>query len=192
MSQSPYRPKPRGRTPLSGLQIACCAVVVAGGIYLGAKLSSRTDNTTVAVAALEAAANASTAVTTAQSAAEAALASLSEVKITVQRNDTLDAIFRRLEFSLTDLANIRGIDTARSALDKLDIGDVLTLMTRDGELVGLRRLIGDDQLLKVERDAAAEAGFVASIEEIPLTRHVTTTGGVIRPTTSSLFAAGAS
>lgn len=195
MSQSPYRPKPRGRTPLSGLQIACCAAVVAGGIYLGAKLFNRTEETSVAVAALEAAANATTAVTSAQAAAqaaaEAALASLSEVKVTVQRNDTLDAIFRRLDFSLTDLANIRGIDTARSALDKLDIGDVLTLLTRDGELVGLRRLIADDQLLKVERDAEAEAGFVASVEEIPLTRHVTTAGGVIQPSSSSLFAAGA-
>src|SRR5690606_17952856 len=187
MSQSPYRPKPRGRTPLSGLQIACCAVVVAGGIYLGAKLSSRTDNTTVAVAALEAAANASTAVNTAQAAAEAALASLSEIKITVQRNDTLDAIFRRLDFSLTDLANIRGIDTARSALDRLNIGDVLTLLTRDGELVGLHRLIEDDKRLMVERDP--EAGFVASIEAVPVTRHVTTASGVI---TSSLYAAASS
>jgi murein DD-endopeptidase MepM/ murein hydrolase activator NlpD len=187
MNPSPNRPNPRGRTSLSGLQIACCAAVVGAGIYLSAKLFSRTDDTSVAVAALEVAATATAAATSAQAAAEAALASLSEIKVTVQRNDTLDAIFRRLQFSLTDLAQIRGIDTARSELDQLDIGDVLTLSTRDGELMGLQRLIGDDQLLKVERDA--EAGFVARVEEIPLTRHVTTTGGVIQ---SSLFAAGAS
>ncbi len=194
MNSSPYRPKPRGRKSLPGLQMACCAALVGAGIYGSAKLFSPADDSGVAVAALEVAATATTmaatattAAASAQSAAEAALASLSEIKVIVQRNDTLDAIFRRMDFSLADLAHIRGIETARSALDRLNIGDVLTLSTRDGELVALQRLIGDDQLLKVQRDE--ETGFVAVVEDVPLTRHVTTTGGVIQ---SSLFAAGAS
>jgi murein DD-endopeptidase MepM/ murein hydrolase activator NlpD len=172
--------------PLSGLQLACCAVVAAGGLYLGSKLFRPADEVSVAAAALEVAANAANPEQLAQSAAEAALEKLSEIKITVQRNDTLDAIFRRLEFSLSDLAHIRGIDTARSALDRLNIGDVLTLLTRDGVLVGLQRPIGDDRMLKVERDD--EAGFVARVEELPVNTFVTSTRGVIN---SSLSATGA-
>ena len=168
--------------PLSGLQLLCCAAVVGLGVHFTAGLFRHADTPTeVAISAFEVAAAATV---SAQAAAEAALANISEIKVVVQRNDTLDAIFRRMQFSLTDLANIRAIDTARSALDRLNIGDELTLATRNGELVGLQRLIALDQRLKIERDA--EAGFVASVEEIPVTRHVTAASGVIQ---SSLYAA---
>jgi murein DD-endopeptidase MepM/ murein hydrolase activator NlpD len=170
--------------PLRGLQLLCCAAVAGLGVYGSARLFARTDSTAqAAVSAFELAA---LQVATAQTAADAALAGLSEIKVVVKANDTLDAIFRRLEISLTDLANMRGLEAARQGLDRLIPGDELTLATRDGQLVALQRPLSIGETLKVERDAAA--GFVASIEQIPLTYPLTTTSGVID---SSLFAAAA-
>lgn len=167
--------------PLSGAQLLCCAAIAGAGLYFAAGLFRQVETVTptaTAVAALEAASSA-------QAAAQAAIANLTEIKVKVQARDTLDAIFRRLEFSLSDLANIRALEPARAALDMLRPGDELTMATRNGELVWLQRMIGDDKTLRVERDEAA--GFVASVEEIPLTYHVVDTSGRIE---SSLFAAG--
>ena len=47
-----------------------------------------------------------------------------KISVKVQRNDTLDQIFRRLQLSLTDLANIRALDGTRAALDRLRPGDL--------------------------------------------------------------------
>jgi murein DD-endopeptidase MepM/ murein hydrolase activator NlpD len=118
-------------------------------------------------------------------ALQVASASLSEIRVVVERNDTLDQIFRRLELSLTDLANIRALDNARHALDRLRPGDLLTFERRGDELVGLQRTLSLSQTLKVARND--ENAFVASIEEVPLNRHVVTTSGLIE---SSLFMAG--
>jgi murein DD-endopeptidase MepM/ murein hydrolase activator NlpD len=168
--------------PLKGLQLLCCAAVVGVVVNLTAGLFGHADTATqTAMAAFR---NAALEVATAQSTTDAALAGLSEIKVVVQRNDTLDAIFRRLEFSLSDLATIRGLDNARQELDRLRPNDELTLVTRNGQLMGLQRPLSISQTLKVERHP--EAGFVASVEEVPLTRHAQTTGGMIE---SSLFAA---
>jgi murein DD-endopeptidase MepM/ murein hydrolase activator NlpD len=170
--------------PLRGLQLLCCAAVAGIAVHVTSGLSGRGDTATqAAIGAFEAA---TLELATAQSAAVAAQAALSEIKVVVKRNDTLDAIFRRLDFSLTDLANIRGIEVARQALDMLRPGDELTLATREGQLVGLQRPLSISQTLKVERHPAA--GFVASVEEVPLTRHVQSAGGVIE---SSLYVASA-
>ena len=118
-------------------------------------------------------------------ALEVAEAGLSQISVVVQRNETLDQIFRRLELSLTDLANLRAISGARAALDQLRPGDLLTLVHRGGELVGLERPLSITQTLKVSRDA--DDGFVANVEEVPLTRETVTATGEIE---SSLFAAG--
>ncbi len=121
-----------------------------------------------------------------QSGLEAASTSLVDaVQVVVQRNDTLDQIFRRLEFSLTDLADIRALDAARQALDRIRPGDLLTFFKRGGQLVGLQRPLSISQTLKVQRDATDN--FVASVEEVPLKRHLVTAEGKID---SSLFAAG--
>jgi murein DD-endopeptidase MepM/ murein hydrolase activator NlpD len=171
--------------PLRGLQLLCCAAVAGVAVHATSSLFRSTDPATPpAVAAFE---RAVLELAAAQSAAEAALAGLSEITVVVKRNDTLDAIFRRLDYSLTDLANIRGIDAARKGLDQLRPGDELMLTTRDGQLMALHRPLSIDQTLKVERHP--ETGFVASVETVPLTRHVITTGGVID---SSLFAASMS
>jgi murein DD-endopeptidase MepM/ murein hydrolase activator NlpD len=168
--------------PLSGLQLLCCAAVAGLGLHATLGASRPADATHLAVTAFELARQAESSV---DAALEAAASSLSMTRIVVQRNDTLDQIFRRLELSLTDLANIRALDAARSALDRLRPGDQLTFARRGEELVGLERTMSLSQTLKVQR--AEDNSFVASVEEVPLTRHVVATSGIID---SSLFAAG--
>lgn len=181
------RSKARGMVPFSGVQLLCCAAVVGLGVHMTAGLFERANHSTeTAMSAFEVAA-------AAQAAAEAALARFTEVKVVVQGGDTLDAIFRRLELSLVDLANIRAIESARAMLDRLLPGDELTLATRDGELMALQRPLPLNQsekvsqTLMIERDPSA--GFIASVAEVPLTPHVVTGSGVIE---SSLWSAGLS
>ena len=168
--------------PLRGLQLLCCSVVVGLGVHFSLGLTESRDKASIAVAAFELAHRAESGV---DAALDAATAGLSKISVKVQRNDTLDHIFRRLQFSLTDLANIRALDGARAALDRLRPGDELTFARRGEELVGIERPLSLSQTLKVQR--GVDNGFTASVEEVPLTRHVVTTGGIID---SSLFAAG--
>jgi murein DD-endopeptidase MepM/ murein hydrolase activator NlpD len=167
--------------PLRGLQLLCCAAVVGIGVHLSLSLSRPVDTANLAVRAFEVA----QAQSPVDAALEAASAGLSRISVVVQRNDTLDQIFRRLEISLTDLANIRTLAAARSALDRLKPGDQLTFARRGDELVGLERPLSLNQMLKVQR--GEDNAFVASVEELPLNRHAVTATGTID---SSLFAAG--
>lgn len=182
-------PKTLGMVPLRGLQLLCCAGVVGVGIHVSAGLTHRADAARAAMSAFEASRQGESAV---DAALQAATAGLSSISVEVKRNDTLDQIFRRLELSLSDLANIRALDAARHALDRLRPGDLLTFFKRGDELVSLTRplplnqSLGVSQTLRVER---SEAGFVASVEEVPLQRVVLTTSGTIE---SSLYAAGTS
>jgi len=168
--------------PLRGLQLLCCAAVAGVGIHICLSLSRPADTARLAVHAFEVARQAQSPV---DAALEAASAGLSRVSVVVQRNDTLDQIFRRLEISLADLANIRTLAAARSALDRVKPGDQLTFARRDGELVGLERPLSLSQTLKIQR--GEDNSFVASVEELPLNRHAVTAAGTID---SSLFAAG--
>jgi len=120
-------------------------------------------------------------------AVEAAEAGFPQIEVIVRRNDTLDQIFRRLELSLQDLANLRAMQGLKGMLDRLTPGELLTLSHQDGALMGLERRLSDSETLKVQRDEAA--GFIANVEATPLTRTPVTTHGVIR---SSLFEAAAS
>jgi murein DD-endopeptidase MepM/ murein hydrolase activator NlpD len=168
--------------PLRGLQLLSCAVVAGIGIHFSMGVSEPGDSASIAVAAFELAQRAESSV---DAALDAAQAGLSKISVKVQRNDTMDQIFRRLQLSLTDLANIRALDGARAAIDRLRPGDELTFARRGEELVGIERPLSLSQTLKVQR--GDDNGFTASVEEVPLTRHVITTGGAID---SSLFAAG--
>ncbi len=149
------------------------------GLHASINLSDRADAARMAISAFEAK-------QAGDSPLQAASASLADaIQVVVKRNDTLDQIFRRLQLSLNDLADIRALDAARLALDRIRPGDLLTFFKRGGQLVGLQRPISISQTLKVERDPSDN--FTASVEEVPLVRHVVTTSGAID---SSLFSAG--
>jgi len=117
-------------------------------------------------------------------AQEAGIAS--PVEIIVRRNDTLDAIFRRLSLDLGDLSAIRNLPGIRQSLDYLKPGDSIKLTRKDGEVRELSRRISDRQTLNVVR---GETGFSAKLSEDPVETRVRTATASID---SSLFQAAES
>jgi murein DD-endopeptidase MepM/ murein hydrolase activator NlpD len=111
---------------------------------------------------------------------------LVSVEVIVRRNDTLDAIFRRLKLSLADLAELRSQGTIRPALDRLMPGETLQFQHRDDSLYGLQRDVSLTERLDVRRGSAG--GLRADIVARPIERRATLTHGVIQ---SSLFEDGA-
>ena len=109
----------------------------------------------------------------------------STIEVVVSRNDTMDRLFRRFELNLGDLAALRSLPDLRSQLDKLRPGELLRLMHRGGELVGLERKLSDSETLMVKRESA---GFVSDVLENPLEVHTRSASATI---TSSLFQASA-
>ena len=171
------------------VQLACVGLVAWAGIESAAHVDTSRALATAAFNVIQPQwrPNADPVTRPLSAAVDVAEAGLDQIEVVVRRNDTLDQIFRRLQLSLTDLANVRAMQGLKSALDRLHPGELLTLSHRDGNLFALTRRLSPSEVLKVERDA--EAGFVASVEETPLQRAPVTTEGVIR---SSLFeAAGA-
>lgn len=113
---------------------------------------------------------------------EASIA-FSTIEVVVNRNDTMDRLFRRFELNLADLATLRGLPELRSQLDRLRPGELLRLMHRGNELVGLERKLSDSETLKITRDAN---GFSSDVLENPLEIHTRTASATIQ---SSLFQA---
>jgi murein DD-endopeptidase MepM/ murein hydrolase activator NlpD len=114
---------------------------------------------------------------------ETASIGLSTINVIVNRNDTLDGIFRRLKLSLADLASLRGLPGLKARLDSLRPGEWLRLMHRDGSLFGLERRLNEAETLKVVRD---ESGLRADVLQNPLEARTRMVRGVIN---SSLFEA---
>jgi murein DD-endopeptidase MepM/ murein hydrolase activator NlpD len=110
----------------------------------------------------------------------------STVEVIVGRNDTLDAIFRRLALDPADLAAIRQLPGIRQSLDFLKPGDAIELTRRDGTVRELSRRVNETQTLHVVRD---DAGFAARITENPVQTRIRTAGATID---SSLFQAAES
>ncbi|MGH8325073.1 MAG: hypothetical protein ACRETD_14980, partial [Steroidobacteraceae bacterium] len=108
---------------------------------------------------------------------------LTTSNVIVHPNDTLDAIFRRLKLSLTDLASLRGLPGLKARLDSLRPGESLRLMHRDSSLFGLERRLNEAQTLEVVRDAS---GLKANVLQNPLEARPRTVRAVIN---SSLFEA---
>jgi len=108
---------------------------------------------------------------------------LAGIDVRVSRNDTLDAIFRRLKLSLSDLASLRSLPGLKARLDSLRPGESLHVTHRDGALVGLERRLNDSETLKVSRDGEA---LKADVIENPLETRTRTIAGRID---SSLFEA---
>ena len=115
---------------------------------------------------------------------EASLAS--SVEIIVRRNDTLDAIFRRMSLDLSDLSAIRNLPGIRQSLDYLKPGDSIKLTHMDGEVQQLSRRVSETQILSVVR---GEAGFSAQLSANPVQTRVRTASATID---SSLFQAAES
>jgi len=167
---------------LRALQLLCCAAVAWAGIHTTANTTRPGDIAEFAARNFNTADRAQASVTAALQAAEA---SLSQISVVVQRNETLDQIFRRLELSLTDLANVRALEGVRAGLDRVRPGDLLTLVHNGSELMALERALSLTQTLKISRDA--DNTFIANVQEVPLARRTVAASGTIE---SSLFAAG--
>ncbi len=108
---------------------------------------------------------------------------LETFEIEIRRNDTLDAIFRQLQLSLADLAELRMLPDVRKSLDRLRPGDIILLTHLDGELKSLTRRLSDTDTLSITR---GEKGFSTDIIANPLEIEPATLVGTIN---SSLFGA---
>lgn len=106
------------------------------------------------------------------------------VEYTVQRNDTLDRIFRTVGLDLGALAELRSLPEVRRALDIVRPGDIITFTHVDGALQSLNRQISNTLTLQVAR---ADDGFAVNYVENPLETEIVGRSARI---TSSLFAAG--
>jgi murein DD-endopeptidase MepM/ murein hydrolase activator NlpD len=123
----------------------------------------------------------------AQSGAHAAQqASVAATIVVVGRNDTLEAIFRRMALDPSDLAAIRNLPGIRQSLDFLKPGDAIKLTHADGEVKELTRKVSETQTLHVVRE---DAGFAAKIVSNPVQTRVRTATATID---SSLFQAAES
>ncbi len=106
------------------------------------------------------------------------------VEVTVQRNDTLDRIFRSVGIDMAALAELRARPEVRKALDVLRPGDIITLTHLDGALLSLNRQISDTLTLSIARN---DAGYNVNYIENPLETELVGRRAVID---SSLFVAG--
>ena len=106
------------------------------------------------------------------------------VEYTVQRNDTLDQIFRSVGVDMAALAELRQRPEVRRALDIVRPGDIITFTHIDGALQSLNRQISNTLTLSVAR---SDDGFAVNYVENPLETEIV---GRRAQITSSLFAAG--
>lgn len=105
------------------------------------------------------------------------------LRVKIGRNDTLDRVFRRMRLSLADLAAIRSLPGMKEDLDRLRLGESLTLVRRGEALLGLTRRLTPAQTLNVVKDAS---GFRAQVVANPLETRTRTLSAKID---SSLFEA---
>ncbi len=117
----------------------------------------------------------------AQGVPPVALAMTSEV--VVGRDDTLDAIFRRMALDKADLAAIRKLPGIRADIDFLKPGDTIKITHNAGEIQELTRKVSETETLKVVRK---DDGFAAQMIADPVETRVRSAMGVID---SSLFLA---
>ena len=91
------------------------------------------------------------------------------VEYTVQRNDTLDRIFRSVGIDMAALAELRSRPEVRRALDIVRPGDIITFTHVDGALQSLNRQISNTLTLQVAR---SDDGFAVNYIENPLETEV--------------------
>jgi murein DD-endopeptidase MepM/ murein hydrolase activator NlpD len=155
---------------------------VIAGVILGGALPMAARSPSQASTETPSPPSAPSAPTTA-SIATALSSPIETVEVIVRRNDTLDAIFRRLELNVADLASLRSAPQVRKSLDRLRPGDVIKLTHLNGEIESLTRPVNETDTLAVMRLAD---GFDASIITNPLETTMVALEGTVR---SSLFEA---
>jgi murein DD-endopeptidase MepM/ murein hydrolase activator NlpD len=106
------------------------------------------------------------------------------VEVTVQRDDTLDQIFRSVGIDLGALAELRTRPEVRKALDLLRPGDIIELTHVNGVLQSLNRQISNTLTLSVSREGD---DFAVNYIENPLETEIVGHRARIE---SSLFDAG--
>lgn len=106
------------------------------------------------------------------------------VAVTVQRNDSIDRIFRQVGLEMDALAELRSRAEVRRVLDLLRPGDIITLTHADGALLSLNRQISDTLTLSISRSGA---GYAVNYVENPLETEIVERRARIE---SSLFQAG--
>jgi murein DD-endopeptidase MepM/ murein hydrolase activator NlpD len=111
-----------------------------------------------------------------------ALPDAAVLNVVVRRSDTLEQIFRAAGLDLADLAAIRALDGARTLVDRLARGELLTIRHRDGDVLDLQRNLSLTERLHVVRDEADTFHF--TIEKRPVEVVQTVAFGRIE---SSLF-----
>jgi murein DD-endopeptidase MepM/ murein hydrolase activator NlpD len=179
----------------SRIKVLATGVVVCGALA-GASVLGWRAHTSASLDSATASAASPTlniATTTVQSIADALPSAIvqqasvaSIIEVVVGRNDTLDAIFRRMALNKSDLAAIRALPGIRQSLDFLRPGDAIKLTHSDGDIKELVRKVSETQTLDVVRQTS---GFEAKIINNPVETRVRTATAIID---SSLFqAAGA-
>jgi murein DD-endopeptidase MepM/ murein hydrolase activator NlpD len=104
--------------------------------------------------------------------------------VIVGRNDTMEAIFRRMSLDKSDLAAIRNLPGIRQSMDFLKPGDAIRLTHRsDGAIKELSRKVSETQTLSVVRQ---DDGFAATLISNPVQTQIRTAAAIID---SSLFLA---
>ena len=111
----------------------------------------------------------------------------STIEVIVGRNDTMDAIFRRMALDKSDLAAIRNLPGIRQSLDFLKPGDAIRVThSNDGAIRHLSRKVSETQTLEVVRE---DNGFAAKMISNPVEARIRTATATID---SSLFEAAES
>ena len=178
-AQQPARsrgaPSPR-RAWLAGTSLPLVAAIA--GVLLLAAWPRQDTPTSIDLTALASAPALETASTTADEDFP------ENVEYTVQRNDTLDQIFRSVGIDIAELAELRQRPEIRRALDIVRPGDIITFTHVDGALQSLNRQISNTLTLSVAR---LDDGFAVNYIENPLETEIVGRRATI---TSSLFAAG--
>lgn len=106
------------------------------------------------------------------------------IDFVVQRNDTLERIFRRRELSLNDLSAILGLPGVRRNLAHIRPGAKVSVVHHGGAVQTLNHRISETEVLSVTR---GDSGFAAEVITTPIEIRTAQAHGTIA---SSLFVAG--
>jgi murein DD-endopeptidase MepM/ murein hydrolase activator NlpD len=111
-------------------------------------------------------------------------AGMATIQVIVGRNDTMDAIFRRMALDKADLAAMRNLPGIRQSLDFLKPGDAINVThLHDGGIQELSRRVSETQTLDVVRQ---DDGFAARLINNPVQTRIRTATATLE---SSLFQA---